>query len=174
VTVKSVLLDLTSLHSVRKAAEEINSSVKRIDILINNAGVMAIPDRTLTEDGYEMQFATNHLGHFLFTNLIMDKVEAAATTSLPGETRIINVSSKGYEFSPFRFSDWNFEGKPITPEERPDPTGSSPVKIDDTARYDTSIAYGQSKTANILFSVSINAHLGKHGVSSFAVHPGSK
>jgi len=74
VNVKVVELDLSSLQSIRQAAMQLDGMTERIDILINNAGVMGLSDRTLSEDGVEMQFATNYLGHFLFTNLLMGKM----------------------------------------------------------------------------------------------------
>lgn len=89
-------------------------------MLINNAGVMAIPDLTLSEDGIEMSFATNHIGHFLFTNLIIGKLIAASKSS-PTPTRIVNLTSFGHQFSPIRFSDINFTKKAseLPEEERP-------------------------------------------------------
>jgi len=97
-------LDLSSLSSVRKAAASINSKIEKLDILINNAGVMAIKDFAKSEDGIEMQFAANHVGHFLLTNLLMEKISRAGEGA-----RVVNVSSGGYVCSGVRFKDWNFE-----------------------------------------------------------------
>jgi NAD(P)-dependent dehydrogenase (short-subunit alcohol dehydrogenase family) len=96
-------LDLGSLAAVREAAAEVNSwnDVPAIDVLVNNAAIMGI-DYTLSPDGLEMQFATNHLGHFLFSNLIMGKLLAA------GKPRIVNVSSAGHRLGPVRFGDLDF------------------------------------------------------------------
>jgi NAD(P)-dependent dehydrogenase (short-subunit alcohol dehydrogenase family) len=96
-------LDLTSLGSVKKAAEGINGKIEKLDILVNNAGVMAVKDYEKSVDGIEMQFAANHIGHFLLTNLLMDKIFAAEGA------RIVNVSSGGYVCSGVRFEDWNFK-----------------------------------------------------------------
>lgn len=102
-------LDLSSLSSVRKAATEINVKIDKLDILVNNAGVMGIKDYEKSVDGIEMQFAANHVGHFLLTNLLMDKILKAG-----GEegARIVNVSSGGYICSRVRFEDWNFKVYP--------------------------------------------------------------
>jgi NAD(P)-dependent dehydrogenase (short-subunit alcohol dehydrogenase family) len=103
--VRQLILDLGSLAAVRRATAEVNSwlDVSSIDILINNAGIMARPFE-LTEDGIESQFATNHLGHFLFTQLIMTKVLAAGRGA-----RIVNLSSNSYKGGGVRWDDWNFE-----------------------------------------------------------------
>jgi short chain dehydrogenase len=98
-----LMLDLASLSSVRKAAAEVNSYAETIDVLINNAAIMAGPYEK-TEDGFESQFATNHLGHFLLTNLLLEKMIRKG----PG-ARIINVTSNGYGFGGIRFEDPNFE-----------------------------------------------------------------
>jgi NAD(P)-dependent dehydrogenase (short-subunit alcohol dehydrogenase family) len=98
-----LMLDLASLSSVRKAAAEVNSYTEIVDALINSAATMAAPYEK-TEDGFESQFATNHLGHFLFTNLLLEKM--AQRGSAP---RIINVTSNGYGFGGIRFEDPNFE-----------------------------------------------------------------
>ena len=98
-----VPLDLSSLDSVREAAAKINESVDKLDILINNAGIMACPFAK-TVDGIESQFGTNYIGHFLLTNLIMPKILAAG----PG-SRIVNVSSSAHRMSDIRLKDWNFE-----------------------------------------------------------------
>jgi NAD(P)-dependent dehydrogenase (short-subunit alcohol dehydrogenase family) len=173
-------LDLSSQKSVRAAAKEVlaYSDVPQIDILINNAGVMNIPERTLSEGGIEMQFATNHIGHFLFTNLILGKLIASSQESAKGATRIVNVSSRGVRFGPVRFSDWNFT-KPVDqlPEsEKPDisATEASFFDIDMTGAYQGMVAYGQSKTANVLFSLSLTERLyAQHGIMSFGLHPGA-
>ncbi|KAE8158284.1 NAD(P)-binding protein [Aspergillus tamarii] len=175
----ALIMDLSSQSSVRAAAEKVNDddTIPTIDILVNNAGVMAIPTLTLSEDGIETSFATNHLGHFLFTNLVLPKIIKAAQTS-PTPTRIINVTSFGHQFSPVRFSDINFSKLPaeLPEEERPDLQkteffiGSSHSED----RYYGFFSYAQSKTANILYSISLNQKLGeKYGISSFAVHPGA-
>jgi NAD(P)-dependent dehydrogenase (short-subunit alcohol dehydrogenase family) len=117
----------------------VNTYTKNIDVLINNAGVMACPYST-TVDGFETQFATNHLGHFLFTVLILGK--------LTKETgRVVNVSSEGHQQCGVRFDDIGFSGG---------------------EKYAPWEAYGQAKTANILFSV----ELARRGVRSFSLTPG--
>lgn len=103
VNVRTLTLDLVSLDKVRQAAAEVNSwdDLKHIDVLVNNAGIMAT-EYTQSPDGFEGQLATNHLGPFLFTNLIMGKILA---TNKP---RIVNVSSDGHRLHPIRFFDYNF------------------------------------------------------------------
>lgn len=103
IVIKPLELDLSSLSAVRAAADKVNSwdDVPHIDVLVNNAGIMAV-DYAVSPDGFESQLATNHLGPFLFTNLIMPKVLAAAAP------RIVNVSSDGHCLCPFRFYDYNF------------------------------------------------------------------
>lgn len=174
-----LLMDLSSQASVRAAAGKINNAadITGVDILINNAGVMAIPQLTFSEDGIETTFATNHIGHFLFTNLIVDKLIAASKSS-PSSGRVVNVSSYGHQFSPVRFSDSNFSKKPaeLPADERPDLEKASFFTGRDWTNdaYMGFFSYGQSKTANILFSVSLNQKLQeKHGIVSYAVHPGT-
>lgn len=103
VPVRLLQLDLGSLAAVREAAAEVKSwdDVPHIDVLVNNAGIMATKF-ALSPDGFENQFATNHLGHFLFTNLIMDKVLASRSP------RVVNVSSDGHRLGPIRWADYNF------------------------------------------------------------------
>jgi len=96
-------LDLTSLSSVKRVAEGINGKIEKLDILVNNAGVMAVKDYEKSVDGIEVQFAANHIGHFLLTNLLMDSIFAAEGA------RIVNVSSGGYVCSGVRVEDWNFK-----------------------------------------------------------------
>lgn len=103
-TIGTLQIDLGSLSSVRHAAEHISSDegIPTIDVLVNNAGIMAV-DYALSEDGVESHFATNHLGPFLFTNLIMNKVVNSESP------RIVMVSSDGHRMSPIRFDDYNFD-----------------------------------------------------------------
>lgn len=103
ISARFIRLDLANLASVRETAGMINASVPHIDVLINNAGIMAVKEYTKTVDGLESQFVTNHLGHFLLTNLLMGKIFAAGEGA-----RIVNLASMGYELSEFRFEDWNF------------------------------------------------------------------
>jgi NAD(P)-dependent dehydrogenase (short-subunit alcohol dehydrogenase family) len=108
VRVKFVTLDLGSLKSVRKAVAEINEITTKIHLLINNAAIMACP-YAKTEDGIESQFGTNHIGHFLLTNLLMDKILAAGAGA-----RIVNVSSSAIRGT-IRYDDYNFQVRPLLP-----------------------------------------------------------
>jgi len=101
-SIRLLKLDLSSQKQIRQAADEVNGYQESIDRLINNAAIMATSHAT-TEDGIESQFGTNHIGHFLFTNLIMPKIFAAGQGA-----RIVNVSSAGHRRSPVRFDDYNF------------------------------------------------------------------
>ncbi|KAK7749570.1 hypothetical protein SLS53_000146 [Cytospora paraplurivora] len=148
VDVKFVPCELSDQDSVRKAAEDIlnDASIKHIDVVINNAGIMAVAEYKVDNKGNELQLSSNHIGHFLLTNLIMPKIMAAG----PG-ARIVNHTSTGHRLSPFHFDDPTFsEGK----------------------EYDPWAAYGQSKTANILFSVELARRLKHRHIQAYAVHPG--
>lgn len=174
VKLQTLELDLESPDSIRKAAQELNASISHLDVLINNAGIMSVQERTLTAQGIEVQFATNHLGHFLFTNLILEKLKAAAQNSPDGATRVVNVSGGWHQFGPVRFSDLNFEGKPMPEEEKPDKDYLAKFGHSTENLYIPEVAYAQSKTANILFSVYLTEHLSKHGIISFALNPGGR
>ena len=136
-------MDLADLDSVRGAAAQILENYPHINLLINNAGVMACP-LMRTAQGFEMQFGTNHLGHFLFTCLLAPALVAGA----PG--RVVNLSSGGHKFGDVNFDDPSYNAR----------------------EYDKWQAYGESKTANALFTVGLDARLRERGVRSFAVHPG--
>jgi NAD(P)-dependent dehydrogenase (short-subunit alcohol dehydrogenase family) len=138
---KLVELDLASLKSVRTAAEKLLSDGHLFDVIIANAGVMATPFRK-TEDGFEMQFGTNHLGHFVFVNRIAKLIKDGG--------RLVNLSSSGHRFSNVDLNDLNFETTP----------------------YEPFVAYGRSKTANILFAVAFDQRHRERGVRAAAVHPG--
>jgi len=136
-------LDLTSLDSIRTAADELRTAHESIDLLINNAGVMMTPKST-TKDGFELQFGTNHLGHFALTNLLLDRVQAA-----PG-SRIVTVSSVGHRFARgIRFDDLQWERD-----------------------YNRIRAYGQSKLANLLFTYELQRRLQGTDTIAVAAHPG--
>jgi NAD(P)-dependent dehydrogenase (short-subunit alcohol dehydrogenase family) len=147
IKVDFVPVSLDDFDSVRAAAATINSKISKLDILINNAGIMAIQEYTTNKNGIEIQFATNHLGHFLFTKLLFPKILAAG----PG-SRIVNVTSLGHKIGPVRFDDYNFSGG---------------------KEYDPWSGYGQSKTANILFSLYLANKLRDRGIQSYSLHPGN-
>lgn len=170
VSVDTVILDLASQASTRKAAEDVTKLVDRIDILINNAAVVDSELRR-TEEGLEMQFGVGHVGHFLFTTLLMPLFETSAKSNKAGATRIINVSSEGHRIGPVRFHDYNFEGKQVPEEEQP---SNKQARLKDGHNYSVWVAYGQTKSANILFSLALNDRFGNKGIRSYACHPGGK
>jgi NAD(P)-dependent dehydrogenase (short-subunit alcohol dehydrogenase family) len=136
-------LDLGSLASVRAFAAQFLTDHDRLDLLINNAGVMATPHGT-TSDGFELQFGTNHLGHFLLSTLVAPALVAS------GQARVISLSSRGHAFSDADLDDPNFEH----------------------TTYDPFVAYGRSKTANALFAVAFDRRFADRGVHAYSVHPG--
>jgi len=143
--VKVKKCDLSSFASVREFCRQINKEERRIDFLINNAGV-ALFQRTLTEDGQELQFQTNHLGHFLLTNLLLDKLKASKRGG-----RIINVSSVAHRvvFS-FPWSDLTMAN----------------------SWYNGAHVYGVTKLANVWFTTELARRLKDTGVQAFSLHPG--
>jgi NAD(P)-dependent dehydrogenase (short-subunit alcohol dehydrogenase family) len=172
VKIELVVINLADQQSIRRAAEEVLLKTDSIDLLINNAAINP-REHEFTRDGIEMQFGTNHVGHFLFTNLVLSRLKQAAKGSPIGITRIINVTSQGHRLSPIRFHDYNFEGKEIPTDERP-PDGLPTSFFVHGSAYSPFVSYGQSKTANILFSQYLSAHLKRRGILSIAVHPGCK
>lgn len=171
VPINLVQIDLGSRTSIVNAASTINSLVKHLNVVINNAAVVS-SKRIETEDGLETSFGTNHIGHFLLTNLLIRLLRSGAKTFVqPFGTRIVNVSSLGYRLSPIRFHDPNFQGLEIPFEEEPRAFKDS---FSDGKYYHGLVAYGQSKTANILHAVSLNKKYNSVGVKAFAVHPGCK
>lgn len=136
-----VLMDLADLASVRAAADTLVLAGQPFDVVIANAGVMACPF-SKTKDGFETQFGTNHLGHFVFVNRIAKLVREGG--------RIVMLSSSGHRFSDVNLEDPNF----------------------DVTEYDPIAAYGRSKTANILFAVELDRRHKDRGVRATAVHPG--
>ncbi|KAM5572434.1 short-chain dehydrogenase TIC 32, chloroplastic [Rosa sericea] len=146
-------LDLSSFASVRKFAEDYIALGLPLNILINNAGVMASPFK-LSQDNIELQFATNHLGHFLLTDLLLDTMKSTSRESNI-EGRIVNLSSLGHQYS-YR-------------------EGIRFDAINDESKYSKYYAYGQSKLANILHAKELNRRLKEEGVeiTANAVHPGA-
>ncbi|KAJ6628299.1 NAD-P-binding protein [Mycena sp. CBHHK59/15] len=140
---KELVLDLSSLKAVRQAAEEVLKYSGPIDVVITNAGVMGTPYKK-TVDGFELQFAANHLGHFLFVNLIIPKL---LESSAP---RVVLASSSAHHFGAVRFDDYGFQ---------------------DGKSYDKWFAYGQSKSAVNLFGVEL-AERYKNKIVVFSLHPG--
>jgi NAD(P)-dependent dehydrogenase (short-subunit alcohol dehydrogenase family) len=133
-------LDLADLDSVRGFAERFLASGRRIDLLINSAGIMAAPE-TRVGPSWEAQFATNHLGHYALTNRLLPAIAPGA--------RVVSVSSRGHHRSPIRWDDPQFE-----------------------RGYDKWQAYGQAKTANVLFAVHLDTLARDRGVRAFSLHPG--
>ncbi|KAI1800794.1 NAD(P)-binding protein [Daldinia bambusicola] len=170
VNVKVVTIDLASQASIRKAAAEVSGMVSKLDILVNNAGA-TYNSRRWTAEGIEIQFGANHIGPFLFTKLIYPLLKEAARHSPAGATRIVNVSSHGHRLSPIRFHDYNIENKEVPGGEKPfSPLPPAFGRIQDDG-YMPTIAYAQSKTANILFTLYLQDHL-QNGITSYALHPG--
>jgi NAD(P)-dependent dehydrogenase (short-subunit alcohol dehydrogenase family) len=137
-----VQLDLASLASVRRCADGLLAAGQPFDVIIANAGVMACP-KGATADGFETQFGTNHLGHFVLVNRI--------TSLLKSGARLVNLSSAGHRFADVDLDDPNFEHTP----------------------YAEFVAYGRSKTANVLFAVEFDRRHKARGVRATAVHPGA-
>ncbi|KAK0649198.1 hypothetical protein B0T16DRAFT_436190 [Cercophora newfieldiana] len=172
VRVEVVLLDLASQGSVRAAAAEVSQLTDRLDILVNNAALV-IFTRQATAEGIEMQFGVNHIGPFLFTNLLLPLLRNAAKTNPPGATRIVSLTSAGHRLSPIRFSDYNLKSDNVPPEEdHVKPLAGAFGRTTEDG-YNGIVAYGQSKTANILFTLYLQEHLSKQGISSYTLHPGS-
>ncbi|XP_011404099.1 PREDICTED: retinol dehydrogenase 12-like [Amphimedon queenslandica] len=136
-------LDLASLASIRRFSEEVLQEESHIDILINNAGVMLCP-YYLTKDGFELQFGTNHLGHFLLTNLLLDRIKESAPS------RIVTVSSDGHYYGSLDFDDMMW-----------------------SRSYKSFGSYTRSKLANVMFSRELAKRLEGTGVSTYSLHPGA-
>ena len=137
-------LELGSLKDIRAFAQRFLARHPALHIMVNNAGVMACP-QAKTTDGFELQFGSNHLGHFLATCLLAPALRKGAPS------RVVSVSSRGHHLSPVVFDDIQFERRP----------------------YDKWLAYGQAKTANVLFAVGLDQRLGSRGVHANSLHPGA-
>ncbi|KAH8888080.1 putative short-chain dehydrogenase [Thozetella sp. PMI_491] len=176
---RAVEVDLSSQKSVRAAAAELLSwsDIPTVDILVNNAAVGGFPERTITEDGVEMNMATNHVGHFLLTCLLMPKLISAAQGNPKGATRIINVASLSPTYSSMRWSDLMFETKnkdlPATEQPNFDSLRMFGVVDPEDQAYIPVEGYNHSKVANLLFSIGATKRLyEKFGILAITVHPG--
>lgn len=127
--VRLIDLDLTSLDSVKSFADEVKQREQHVNLLINNAGVMAIPTREVTKDGFEMQFGTNHVAHFYLFQCLKSQILAGAKTSPDFASRVVNTSSSGHRASTVDLEDVNLEAE---------------------GKYNRFKAYGHSKTASIV------------------------
>ena len=136
-------IDLGSLASIRQAAEQFHARWSQLHVLVNNAGIMATP-LSYTPEGFELQFGTNHLGHYLLTRQLLPALLAA------GGARVVVLSSSAHRRSDMHFDDLNYQHHP----------------------YDKWEAYGQSKTTNALFAVGLTRHFGRQGITANAVNPG--
>lgn len=142
-TLQLMLCDLGSLKSIEEFCREFKSRFHRLDVLINNAGVI-LPGRHLTADGFELQFGVNHLGHFLLTNRLLELLKSSAPA------RIINVTSGAHKIGKIHWDDINLE-----------------------KNYTLWRAYAQSKLANILFTYELSDRLKGTGVTVNCLHPGA-
>ena len=144
--IQTSAMDLGDIASIKRFAEDYSAAHDRLDLLINNAGVMACPFSHV--NGWERQFGTNHMGHFALTNALMPLLKKAAETN--DDVRVINLSSIGHRLHDIFWGDVHFA----------------------QTEYNKWLSYGQSKTANALFSVELNRRMGEFGGKSFSVHPG--
>ncbi|MGV8830401.1 MAG: oxidoreductase [Devosia sp.] len=141
--IRTEAMDLADLASVRQFAERISADLSSLDMLINNAGIMACPE-TRVGPGWEAQFGVNHMGHFALTKALLPLLQKASAA------RVVSLSSTGHKISDVLWDDMDFQTTP----------------------YDKWIAYGQAKTANALFANGLSRRLRESGGLAFAVHPG--
>lgn len=141
-----IRLDLTDITSIRKFADNFSDKNSQLDILVNNAGVVSLKERQVTKEGIEMHLATNHLGHFALTGLLLPQIKES------NNARIVTMSSGGYLFAKLDFNDMNWEKR----------------------EYDRTKCYGASKLANLLFMVELDRLFKQHNYSAISVgaHPG--
>lgn len=147
-TIKSdvLKLDLTDITSIQEFADGFKQKYQQLDILVNNAGVVSLKERQVTKNGIEMHLATNHLGHFALTGLLLPQIKQSS------DARVVTMSSGGYLFATIDFEDMNWEKR----------------------KYDRTKCYGASKLANLLFMVELDRLFKRHGYSAISIgaHPG--
>ena len=152
-TIRFLECDLTSFESIKSAAKTFDAESDRLDVLINNAGIMACPEG-LTKEGYEIQFGTNHVGHALLTKLLLPKLQQTASSATPGSVRIVNLSSAAEAFAP-KPNGINFDG----------------LKQANGGGIGTWGRYGQSKLANIMYTKALAKRYPE--IVCVSVHPGA-
>ncbi|KAK5078967.1 hypothetical protein LTS08_003881 [Lithohypha guttulata] len=151
-TIRFLECDLTSFDSIKKAAKTFTSESDRLDILMNNAGIMACPEG-LTNEGYEVQFGTNHVGHSLLIKLLLPTLQKTAKDAPTGSVRIVNLSSAGEQLAP-----------------KPDGIKFDSLKTPNSGGLSTWTRYGQSKLANVLYARALAKRYPE--IVSVSVHPG--
>lgn len=147
-----LVMNLANLKSIKGAAEEFNSKETQLNVLFNNAGVMTPPIDMLTDDGYDLQFGTNVLGHFYFTKLVLPTLLSTAKSSPDGSARVVNTSSNGHWFGGLEYD---------TMKDGPARRKQGPWQL-----------YGQSKTGNVVFAVELARRYGDQGIVSTSLNPG--
>ncbi|KAF1989771.1 NAD(P)-binding protein [Aulographum hederae CBS 113979] len=177
VPVRSIALDLGSPDSIKAVAEDVNKTVGKIDILILNAALVR-PNRYIDPlFNLDTSFSVNHLGHFYLTEMLMPSLEASAKSSPPMSTRVVVVSSLAQLASPIRFHDLNLEkdDEELPEEERPTPNPllEAFTKEMDESGYRYFVAYGQSKTANTLYTIELAKRVKSKNIAAISLHPGS-
>lgn len=150
--IELMLMDISDLDSVRQFAEKVKMKYDQLDLLLNNAGIMWPPQRNLSKQGHESQFATNHLGHFLLTGLLLPLIKATPHSRVVTQSSVLHKKTQGQDFEPsIQFDDLNF-----------------------SQNFDTKKAYAQSKLANLLFTYELDRRFKASKVNAIATasHPG--
>ncbi|KAF6829114.1 putative short-chain dehydrogenase [Colletotrichum plurivorum] len=145
---EAIEMDLDSLESVKQAAKDFLAKSPKLNVLINNAGIMAIPEPIKTKDGFDQQFGVNHLAHFTLAALLLPTLVASSTPSF--NSRVVSLTSSGHRYSPVDLADPNFASRPYNPW----------------------VAYGQSKTANLWMTNQLDRLYGSKGVHAVSCQPG--
>ncbi|KIJ61747.1 hypothetical protein HYDPIDRAFT_159026 [Hydnomerulius pinastri MD-312] len=148
-----LLLNLANLKNIKASADEFLSKESQLHVLFNNAGVMNSPMNLLTDDGYDLQFGTNVLGHFYFTTLLLPILISTTKASPDGAGRVVNTSSNGHWYSPLKFGTWK----------------DGPAR----RKEHTFAMYSQSKAGNIVFSAELQRRFGAEGIISTSLNPGA-
>lgn len=150
--VELMKLDISDLDSVREFADEFKKKYNKLDLLLNNAGIMWPPQRNLSKQGYDLQFATNHLGHFLLTGLLLPLLKSTSNSRIVTQSSVLHKKTQGQSFEPtIQFDDLTF-----------------------AKNFDTKKAYAQSKLANLLFTYELDRRLKRSKTNTIATasHPG--
>lgn len=169
-----VHIDLSDLDSTRQAVANIQKLAPQIDIIINNAAVMAMPEREMTKYGLEAHLVTNFLGHFILTTLLSPQLKAAGS-----KVRVVNIVSGGFYVQPFRFSDYNFDGgKDLPEEEQVDVENAEKLGMGWVTGLGTGyvpfLAYSQTSTALMLLSKGLTEGFSGEKIRAVSAAPGGE